>query len=264
MDVTLLGSGDAIGVPVPLCRCEYCRSASHRRRPALLVEASDTTLLLDAGSDVAEQLRQVGTSDLDAVALTHAHHDHSDGLHAIAQAGKWPPEHLESTEEFEPADDPVAPVYLTATAHDHLRETRRYLLPMLRTEQIAPRRGFTIGELQVTPFAVDHARPAFEMVGFVVESSDVRVVYAPDVREFIDDQTPADPDLLVVDGAALLGTPLHGPADVLRKTVETVDADRTVLVNVSEHKARQHTAALDRLAADDGCELGDDLTQYSV
>ena len=45
---------------------------------------------------------------------------------------------------------------------------------------------------------------------------------------------------------------------------ETVDADRTVLVNVSEHKARQHTAALDRLAADDGCELGDDLTQYSV
>jgi hypothetical protein len=51
---------------------------------------------------------------------------------------------------------------------------------------------------------------------------------------------------------------------VLRKTVETVDADRTVLVNVSEHKARQHTAALDRLAADDGCELGDDLTQYSV
>jgi hypothetical protein len=135
---------------------------------------------------------------------------------------------------------------------------------MIKTELITPRTSIAIGQTWVTPFAVEHARPAFETVGFAVEHGETKVVYAPDVKAFRDCETPAEPDLLFVDGAALLGTPLHGPEELLRTTIEAVNADRIVLLNVSEHKARQHTEDLDRIATASGYELGMDFKTYTL
>lgn len=264
MDVTLLGSGDAVGMPVPLCECEYCQASQRRRRPGLLVETATTTLLLDAGPDIATQLRAAGVTDLNAVFLTHAHYDHSDGLHALVQAGKWPAAHLEAIDHFEPADDPVGSVYLTNTAHRHLRETRPYLVPILNTEQVRPRTTVPIGDLRVTPFAVEHARPEFETLGFVVAQGGTNIAYAPDVERITDVGPAAGADFLFVEGAALFGTPLHGPEDRLRETIEQVGADTVILVNLSEHKARRHTGDLDDTAtALDYC-LGDDGTTVTL
>lgn len=264
MEATLLGSGDAIGMPVPLCGCSYCRASDRRRRPSLLVETSDCTLVIDAGPDLAEQLRTAGVRDVDAVLLTHAHHDHIEGLHAIAQAGKWPADHLEKSVEFEPANDPVAPVYLTATALEHLRGMRSYLLPMIATKSIAPRTSIKFGDTHITPFAVEHARPAFETIGFAVEYEGSKVVYAPDIERFQDYETPAEPELLFIEGAALFGTPLHGSEDLLRMTIETTAPDQVVLLTVSEHKARKHTEALDKIAIGSEYELGADFATYRL
>jgi len=244
MEITLLGSGDAVGIPVPLCECEYCTASHRRRRPSLLVETSDTALLFDASPDMAGQLRAAGVTDLDAVFLTHAHYDHSDGLHALTQAGKWPPNHLEASEAFEPADDAVAPVYASATAHQRLRNTRHYLIPMLDARTITPRTTEMVGDFQIYPFAVEHARPAFETLGFAITQGETTVAYAPDVEHFCTAGPISDVDVLVVEGAALFGAPLHGPETPLRETIESVAATNVVLVNLSEHKARMHTADL--------------------
>lgn len=264
MDVTLLGSGDAIGMPVPLCDCDYCRESDRRRRPALLVETEVATVLFDAGPDLAAQLRTAGVSDLDAAFLTHAHHDHAEGVHALAQAGKWPADHLGSSDTFEPANDPVTPVYLTETAESHLRASSGYLFPMLQTEPITPTEPVSVADLRVRPFAVEHARPTFETVGFVVEHGGDRVAYAPDAAAFRDPDPPAGVDFLFVEGAALFGTPLHGPKDLLESTIETAVADRVVLLNLSEHKARAHTSGLQDAASASGYELGRDFATYRV
>jgi len=67
--VTLLGTGS----PAPV---------ADRFGPATLVEAGGQTLLFDAGRGVVVRLWQRGipVRDIDAVLLTHFHHDHFNGL----------------------------------------------------------------------------------------------------------------------------------------------------------------------------------------
>ncbi len=69
LKVTLLGTGD----PTPLLE---------RFGPATLIQAGDTTVLVDAGRGVMQRLYQIGVrSDaLDAIFLTHLHSDHVVGL----------------------------------------------------------------------------------------------------------------------------------------------------------------------------------------
>ncbi len=83
MNVTCLGTGDAVGVPAPLCDCEYCAESDRRRRPGLLVESGDTTVLLDVPPDVTEGLHATETTSLDGVFATHAHYDHFHGVHEL-------------------------------------------------------------------------------------------------------------------------------------------------------------------------------------
>ncbi|MFB6185387.1 MAG: metal-dependent hydrolase, partial [Halobacteriaceae archaeon] len=73
MNITLLGSGEAVGVPAPLCGCEYCTESPTRRRPGLLIETTATTIVLDIPPEIKEQLHRTNTADVDAFFVTHHH-----------------------------------------------------------------------------------------------------------------------------------------------------------------------------------------------
>lgn len=73
MRVVLMGTGDAVGVPAPLCDCEYCAASERRRRPAVLVEVDGRRLVLDIGPDVADQLHGMEVYDVDGFFATHAY-----------------------------------------------------------------------------------------------------------------------------------------------------------------------------------------------
>lgn len=79
------------------------------------------------------------------------------------------------------------------------------------------------------------------------------------MRRLVDRPPDGDVDLLVCEGAAVLGRPVHGPREELVAAIESVDAERTVLVNVDENLQRAHTDELRRIAAERGCELGEDF-----
>lgn len=100
MDITLLGSGEALGVPAPLCNCEYCETSSERRRPGLLVETDQATAVFDVSPDITEQLHTTGTIDVDAFFVTHHHYDHVGGLHELNHAAMEFEEHMLNSDEF--------------------------------------------------------------------------------------------------------------------------------------------------------------------
>jgi len=69
MDVTLLGSGDALGMPAPLCDCEYCTESDPRRRPGLLVAGEDGVESHGRREDLAASL---SAADADRTVLVNA------------------------------------------------------------------------------------------------------------------------------------------------------------------------------------------------
>jgi len=257
MRVTLLGSGDATGVPAALCDCEYCARSARRRRPALLVEHGEATVVLDVGPDLSDQLRTADTYDVDAFFLTHFHRDHADGLLALLQT-------LRSGTDAawnDARDAHAFDLHMSPTAIDHLREAFGYFLDLL--EPTWDPGGTTVGPLRVRPFPVEHARPDYGTVGFTVEAGDAAVAYAPDMRGFADGPPEAALDLLVCDGSPVVGVN-HGTEEELLAAVGAADADRTVLVNATEHGREEHTATLASRAAAVGCELGRDFASYAV
>ena len=83
MKVTVLGSGTSSGVPTVGCDCQVCLSTDpkdKRRRASLLIESKDTTVLIDTGPDLRDQLLSAQVNSLDFVLLTHYHYDHIGGL----------------------------------------------------------------------------------------------------------------------------------------------------------------------------------------
>ena len=83
MKVILTGTGTSQGVPVINCRCEVCRSEDQhdkRLRTSAIVRFSDTTILIDPGPDLRQQLLAHPVEKIDAILITHEHHDHIGGM----------------------------------------------------------------------------------------------------------------------------------------------------------------------------------------
>lgn len=90
-NVTFIGTGTSLGVPMIGCDCKVCTSRNpkdSRLRSSVLIEIKGQRLLIDAGPDFRQQMLTHRISDLDAILLTHEHSDHVLGLDDV-RAFNW-------------------------------------------------------------------------------------------------------------------------------------------------------------------------------
>ncbi len=158
MQITVLGSGTSQGVPVVGCKCRVCNSKdSHdkRLRTSVLVEASGTTIVIDAGPDFRQQMLRADVRKLDAVVITHNHKDHTGGLDDV-RAYNWI--------QKKPMD-----IYGRASVLEAIKSEFPYAfakdkypgVPDIRLHEIN-NRPFCIGPMQLTPIdALHHKMPVF-------------------------------------------------------------------------------------------------------
>lgn len=83
LNVTILGCGSSLGVPVIGCNCNICNSASQynkRTRSSIFISDENSNILVDFGFDIKDQLIREGINRLDGAILTHNHADHVSGI----------------------------------------------------------------------------------------------------------------------------------------------------------------------------------------
>ena len=177
LKVTILGCGTSVGVPA-LGRagwgaCDPNNPKNRRQRCALLIQSESTTILVDAGPDIRNQLIPFNLTKIDALLITHTHADHIAGLDDI-RTFYWP-------------DRVKIPVYATAEHGDDIQTRYPYLFakkdssptyfePPLALHEITAGDELSIGDIHIQTMHQDHGR-AFSL-GFIFNQS---VGYSTDV-----------------------------------------------------------------------------------
>ncbi len=238
MFLTFLGTGTSQGIPVVTCNCDVCVSNDHRDkrfRTSALIEEGDTTVVIDAGPDFRMQMLRASVKKIDAVLLTHGHHDHVSGL--------------DDVRAFNFAQKMSMPVYGNSVC---LSSVKRYFdyafsemkypgTPEFKLIEI-DREPFVAGRMNVIPVLLKHGQMSilgfrFSRMAYITDAS-----YIPDESLSLLDGL----DVLVVN--ALRHRPHHSHFSIAEavNVIQKVKPLRAFLTHIS-HAAGKHSDLLNEL-----------------
>lgn len=259
MDAYLLGTGTSHGMPAPMCPCQYCEKIE-RKRPSLFVECEERTILFDVSPDFPMQTQDFGIYNAEDVFVTHHHHDHSSGLKDLYHTTRDTKvsDIREGKKEF--ADSYFGNTYQLYLSPYTIEVFEKEIPYIMESERLVNNRmednsTVCIGETKVTSFVAEHTRG---YIGFIIERKDEKIVYLPDHGELRTDATFDNIDILIGDGGPILGYKAHGSKSDMKSVMSEINADKTYLVNVSEHISQRPTKFLEERAAEYNARVVDD------
>lgn len=153
MRFTFLGTGTSGGVPSLGCHCAVCESSDardKRLRTAALLETDTTRILIDCGPDIRQQLMPFSFNPLHAVLLTHIHYDHVAGIDDLRPFCVFDPIHIYADEQTAGMLHQTMPYCFAEKLYPGA--------PLLDLKPINPHRSFVIGDVEVMPIQVMHAK----------------------------------------------------------------------------------------------------------
>ncbi len=111
-----MGTGTSQGVPVIGCKCKVCLSddkRDQRTRCSILLENSNTRIVIDTGPDFRQQCLREKPGKINAVLFTHEHKDHTAGL--------------DDVRAFNFIHKMIMPVYATTRVFEALKREFAYI-----------------------------------------------------------------------------------------------------------------------------------------
>lgn len=196
-EITFLGTGTSIGVPVIGCDCPVCTSGdpkNKRLRSSIYVKTPATEIVVDTGPDFRQQCLREGIRNLDAVLYTHAHSDHVMGFDDLRR--------------FTVLEDEEIDIFANRSCMGRLEAAFPYVFDGENKYRgylkIAPHLisgPFAVDDLEITPLPVLHGK--VETIGFLFSQSGDRLfAYIPDAKELTDETKDLirGIDLLILDG----------------------------------------------------------------
>jgi phosphoribosyl 1,2-cyclic phosphate phosphodiesterase len=156
MRLTFLGTGTSFGVPQIGCGCPVCRSSDprdKRTRSGAVVQDGGSTILIDTPPELRLQLLAAGLHDIDAVAYTHDHADHINGIDDLRM--------------FSVRHRRPLPVYGSPETLERLRRSFHYIFdaaapyegtskPSLEIHEVEPGRAVRMAGVEVLPLSFRH------------------------------------------------------------------------------------------------------------
>lgn len=228
--ITILGCGGSSGVPLignDWGNANPANPRNRRRRPSILVQDDETTILVDTGPDVREQLLDAGVRRLDGVIYTHAHADHAHGIDEL-RAVNW----MQHT----PVDvhaDPVTLEILTRR-FDYCFAPPPTRPPYFPRPVLIPHvinGPFRIGSIEIIPFMQDHGYST--SVGFRFGA----IAYSTDVVSLDDNafDVLAGVDTWIVDCVRLTPPhPVHAHWEITGGWIARLRPRRAILTHMNQ------------------------------
>jgi len=229
---TILGCGSSAGVPRIggfWGACDPDNPKNRRRRCAMLVErvseTGTTTVLIDTGPDLREQLLDAGVSTLDAVVYTHPHADHVHGVDDLRVVVYNMKKRLQVFADANTTNDLISRFgYVFVQPKSSNYPAILDLNPIDGPISIIGAGG----ELVLEPFKVEHGR--IDALGFRIGN----LAYLPDVSAMSDQswQMVSDLDIWVVDALRRDPHPTHIHLAKTLKWIEKAAPKKAVLTNM--------------------------------
>jgi phosphoribosyl 1,2-cyclic phosphate phosphodiesterase len=219
MRLTLLGTGNAAGMPVYGCSCQAClvarsNDALQRTACSALLEVSQHRFLIDAGQ--MNLAIQFPSGSLSGVLLTHFHPDHVQGLFHL----RWGTG-LKIPVYCPPDTDGCADLY----KHPGILEFYR----------LSEFTSFDLGEVRVTTLPLIHSKPT---LGYLFEQDGQSIAYLTDTKGLPEKTEKllckASLDLMVIDCSYLPGCVREGHNNLEEALTlhEIIAPKRTVLTHI--------------------------------
>jgi phosphoribosyl 1,2-cyclic phosphate phosphodiesterase len=240
MRITFLGTGTSYGIPMPGCDCPVCQSTDprdRRYRTAILVEAGDTTLLVDTPPDLRSQCLAHGIRRIDGVLMTHGHADHIFGFDDLRGY---------TNRMAEPM-----PVWASAGTEQTLRRIFDYLdrppipgtsLARIRLQTVdAP---FDFRGIRLTPLPAEHGRA--DMIGWRFDHDGRSFVAIPDCKALPPDTLARcqGADVAVVDALRIRPHPTHMNLEEAAAALQAIGAKRSFVIHLCHEVSHAQADAL--------------------
>lgn len=244
MRLTLLGTGNAAGMPLYGCQCDYCVLARANREwqrtaCSALLKVDNHQYLLDGGQVNLTERFPAGS--LNGLFLTHFHPDHVQGLFHF----RW-------------GTGLKIPVF---TPPDSQGCADLYKYPGIL--EFLPQKAFnplSLGDLTITPLPLIHSKPTF---GYVFEHAGESIAYLTDTKRLPTAteawlaQRPLD--VLVIDCSFVPSSTRkgHNNLDDVLQMDEQLQPQRLVLTHIDHDmdiwlKQHQSTLPSHIIAGQDG------------
>jgi phosphoribosyl 1,2-cyclic phosphate phosphodiesterase len=235
LEITILGCGSSGGVPRPALgwgACDPDNPKNRRRRCAILVERNapdggKTSILVDTGPDLREQLLDAGVTALDAVLLTHEHADHTHGIDDLRPLFIHRRKRLDLY-----LDEPTSRALHARFGYCFMTPPGSEYPPIANEHRLVPGEAVTIdgagGPITAVPILLDHGDiPA---LGFRFHN----VAYTPDLNDVPAQSLAllAGLDVWIVDALRHTPHPSHFSLSDALAWIERLAPKRAVLTNM--------------------------------
>lgn len=225
VNLTFLGSGTSLGVPIIGCRCPVCTSTdprNKRTRASVWLRFHGKSVLIDTAPELRLQALTNGISRVDALLYTHVHADHVFGFDDIRR--------------FNQMQREVIPVYGSEETLSGLRELFGYAfdpkVPNWNVPQVASHvieGPFQLFGLTIHPITVMHG--STPVTAYRLRD----LAYVTDCSHIAEEQIDAlrDLDVLVLDALRYEPHPKHFSLEEALSIVERLRPARTYLTHLS-------------------------------
>jgi len=180
--ITVLGTGTSVGIPalgkLGWGNCDPSNPKNRRQRCSVLIQNENTTILVDAGPDIKNQLIEHNIKKLDAVFITHQHSDHISGLDELRPFYFYNREKIKIYTNIETSN-------FLLTRFNYLFEksesSQSYFSPPLELKHIEYFEELNINDINVKSIKQNHG--VIDTLGFIFND---KFGYCTDVVDFPD------------------------------------------------------------------------------